>query len=646
VVDGIDETVPKRTLFLSYARADRARVVPLADALIAAGFDLWWDALIEGGTAFAAMIEAKLDSADAVIVAWSATSVLSDWVRDEAGHGRDQKKLVPVLLDRIEPPLGFRQYHAIDLHEWKGNPKAPEIASILRGIDTVGMGLPSRPRAVAAPLRTRRTVLVASGAAFAATAAGLAAWRGGLLGNGSAIVTNSVAVLPFANLSGDPQQAYFSDGLSEEVRAALSRNPLLRVLAPTSAGHFRDHAGDTIAIAAQLGVAFLLEGSVRRAGDLLRIDAELIDGKTGFSRWADSFDRKMENIFAIQSEIAGTVTSALVAQVGLLPRLANQSKVVVGTKNVGAYESYLRGRELYGHITDESVARAALAQFDAAIAADPAFAAAHAARARAIWVIASQFSQASQFAQLYGDAVASARKAVALAPDLADAQSTLAYVLFQGRMDIRGALAPFERSRVLGAGDASILGRYALYCAAIGHADAAREAMARAMDIDPLNPLIFRAAGFVANSAHQFAAALPLLAKALSLDGTLLDAHAYTGDALFALGRTGEAREAYSADPHDLLRLTGLAIAERRLGNTAAAKTAMQTLISTIGDGATYQQAQVLAQWRDIEGAIGMLYRARLIGDIGLIYARNDPMLDPVRSDPRFARLLKDIGFG
>ncbi|MBA3897052.1 MAG: toll/interleukin-1 receptor domain-containing protein, partial [Sphingomonadaceae bacterium] len=126
---------PKRAaVFLSYARADRARAQKLADALAHAGFEVWWDALIEGGAAFASSIRAALDAADAVIVLWSRTSIESDWVCDEAAVGRDRKRLVPLSLDGSEPPLGFRQYHAIDIAKWRGRTDAPEIAAISRAV--------------------------------------------------------------------------------------------------------------------------------------------------------------------------------------------------------------------------------------------------------------------------------------------------------------------------------------------------------------------------------------------------------------------------------------------------------------------------------------------------------------------------------
>ena len=312
--------VVRPTAFLSYARADQMQATKLAKALEAAGLNLWWDALIEGGAAFAKSIEAALENCDAVIVVWTRISVGSDWVLDEAAKGRDLRKLVPVSLDGTEPPLGFRQYQSVDLSRWQGNTDAAEIIGIVRGVRAAAGQTEHPPRAAVKAQRhslavSRRGVLFATAGATLAGAAGLIAWRQGMIGGHGPASGNSVAVLPFTNLSGDKSQDYFSDGLSEELRATLARNLKLLVMAQASSATFRDRKDDAVTIAGKLGVAYLLDGSVRRSGDIVRVNADLIDGHTGFSRWSQSFDRGMQDIFAVQSEIAGTVSRALVAQV-------------------------------------------------------------------------------------------------------------------------------------------------------------------------------------------------------------------------------------------------------------------------------------------------------------------------------------------
>jgi TolB-like protein len=640
------------TVFLSYARADERKASRLAETLGAAGLDVWWDAMIEGGAVFAKSIEAALTSCDAVIVCWSRTSVESDWVRDEAAKGRDLRKLVPVSLDGTAPPLGFGQYHSIDLSRWRGASDGAEIAALVRAVALVTsreVPVPVRPAA-----KPRQTTFVTRRVWMATTAgvavAGIAGfiWRRELGAGGPAPSGNSVAVLPFENLSGDPDQAYFSDGLSEEVRATLARNALLLVMAQTSSGKFRDRGDDAKTIAATLGVAFLLGGSVRRSGDVVRVAADLIDGTTGFSRWSRTFDRSLHDIFAVQSEIADAVASALAAQVtqAAVPGGNVQDFTLSGgTASVAAYDAYLRGRALYDLSSDEASERDALARFDAAIAADPAYAAAHAARSRSLTAIANQYGEVGQLDELYSAAIASARRAIELAPRFADAYSTLGNVLFQGRLDARAAREPFEKSRALGAGDANVLARYSLYSARIGREREAADAMRRALVLDPLNPLIHRAAGAILYAARKYAESIPPAEHALAINPKMSRAYAAIGDALLMSGRSTEARTAYGLEPAHDVGLTGQAIVEWKLGSQETARAAMKKLVAELGDKALYQQAQVLAQWAEKDAALEKLERARVLGDSGLIYARNDPLLDGLRKEPRFSRLLGSIGF-
>ena len=456
-------------------------------------------------------------------------------------------------------------------------------------------------------------------------------------------------MLPFKNVGGDQDQAYFSDGLSEELRATLARNEKLQVIAQASSATFRDSNDDAITIASKLGVAYLLVGSVRRSGEILRITSDLVDGRTGFSRWSETFDRVMQDIFAVQIEIANKVASKIVAKVGSSDGTATgkeQPEAIPGaTTNVAAYDAYLRGRALYDLSVDETSERAALAQFDAAIEADPKYAAAHAARARTLTAIANQYGEVGQLTGLYDAAVTSAKRAMAIAPDLAEAHSTLGFTLFQGRLDARAAREPFERSRRLGAGEATVMARYAQYSARIGRDRAAADAIERALILDPLNPLIHRAAASIEYAARHYAESIPHARKALKLNPHMSRANAAIGDALFMLGRSEEARAAYAAEPVDDFRLTGIAIVEHRLGNAAAANAARSKLVAELGDRVLYQQAQLHAQWGERDAAIERLEEARRIGDSGLIYLRNDPLLDPIREDPRFIRLLASIGF-
>lgn len=631
-------------LFVSYARADRARIVPLTQALSAAGLTVWWDQLIDGGAAFAKTIEAELEGADAVIAAWSAGAIASDWVRDEAGHGRDRHRLVPITLDGSEPPLGFRQYHAIDFSRWNGRADAPEFASLLRGIEAAATGgVPAAPAIAAAsrPSTSRRSVMVGGGLAAAiAGAGGLALWRPWEGGGRS----NSVAVLPFANLSGDPQQSYFSDGLAEEIRSALALNPALKVAAPTSSIEMSEKRADLKSVAAALGVAFVLDGSIRKADDVIRVVATLSDAATGFTSWTQTFDRKMADILAVQGEIAATVEDALSVRVTGEDSGNDRGRGDGGTENVAAYDAYLQGRALFDSDAGETSDRGALAKFDAAIALDPEYANAHAARSRTLAAIAAQYGKGSDLRAQYQLAIAAARRATELAPRLARGHLALGYATFNGTMNARAARQSYDRAAEYGKGDADVLVLVAHFQSRTGRGDEAIATIRRAEALDPINPRTFRAEASILNGARRYAEAAKVAQRALKMAPDLGGLHSSVGFALLGLGKPSEAKAEFTAEPLESVRLAGLAIADHRLGNAAAARDALAKLVDAFGDGAAYQQAQVYAQFGDKDNAVDALSRAYAANDAGLTTMGIDAMLDPIRQDPRFVELLGKLG--
>jgi tetratricopeptide (TPR) repeat protein len=278
-----------------------------------------------------------------------------------------------------------------------------------------------------------------------------------------------------------------------------------------------------------------------------------------------------------------------------------------------------------------------------AIAEDSKFALAHAARSRSLAVIAGEHATADQLKPLYAEAIAAAQRAIALAPDLAEGHLALAYAIFAGKLDIRGAWPSYQRAYRLGYGNADIALLYALYCSRAGHPAEAKAAVDRAVLLDPLNPRAFRAQGSVAYAARRYADALPPLRRALQLNPKMTFAHSLAGNSLLGLGRTNEALKEFEAEPGAEFRLTGIAIAQSRLGNRAAAEKAFADLQSQVGDAALYQQAEVLAQFGRGDEALQKLARARQVGDSGLTYATTDVMLDPLRRDQRFTIFIKHL---
>jgi TolB-like protein/Flp pilus assembly protein TadD len=627
------------TLFLSYAHADRGKAQRLAAVLEQSGYTVWWDALIEGGSRYSKTIAAALEAADVVVVLWSKESIESDWVRDEAAQGRDRQRLVPLSLDGTLPPLGFRQHQMIDLGAWRGKADAPAIGAVRRAI-AAAMGEQAPTGTFAAPRVDRRRAMAMGGGAVAAVAGGgLIAWATGLIGPRAA-EARTIAVLPFKNLSSDPGQAYLSDGLTEEIRSALARNLGLMVLGATSSNSVAEKKGDAVSIAAKLGVAYLLEGSVQRAGDTVRVATDLTNGKSGFSLWSQQVDHPLGDIFAFESDIAREVSSAMSVQ------MATDAPPPGGTRNVKAYEAYSRGKALYNLAKDEATDREARANYEVAIAADPKFALAHAALSRVLASLAASEASASELKSLYATAIAEARRATELAPTLAEGHLALGYALFSGRLDVRGARPSYDKAYQYGRGNADIVLLYAAYIARTRHFQLARDAIEWALALDPLNPRTHRAAGTIAFVSRRYGDAITQAQRALELNPKISNANASIGDSFMQLGKLAEARTAYLKEPSAMFRLRGLAALEHRTGNQAAADKALSQLVSEVGDAAMYQQAEVMAQWGRADEAMARLQRARTIGDSGLSMIATDPLLDPISRDPRFVKLVRDIGFG
>lgn len=632
-------------VFLSYSRPDRAKAQKVIAALEANGCEVWWDGLLTGGDAFAKTTETALETADAVVVLWSATSIQSHWVRDEATRGRDRGRMVPVSIDGTSPPLGFRQIQYIDLGKWRGKASAPEFTALLGAVRETARApntqLTFAQGAHPAMNPNRRRFLIGAGGSIAAVGGLFVAWRSGLFGGGAQ--ANSLAVLPFRNLSNDAAQAYLSDGLSEELRSVLSSNPQLEVAAQTSSSSFGDKVATATQIASALKVAFVLEGSLQHVENQIRIALRLIDGKTGFETWSQRFDRKATDILAMQSEIALLVADQLAAN--LAGKVDKAGLRVGGTRNRDAFDAYLRGMALFRSAEGEVSDRAALKAFEAALGADPGYAAAHAARARVLTVIANSYSKGDGLREAYGRAIEAAEQAVKLAPGLAEGNAALGFALFSGRLDVRAAKAPYQKSFELGFGNADVLSAFATFAARTGNVADGRVAIERAKRLDPLNPSVFRNSGLLELAVRDLPAATAAFNAALRINPKTSGAHANLGDIALLSGNAAQARAEFIQEPNKLTRIRGLAIAEWKLGNRPAAEAHFAQLVADFGSNGYFQQAQVLAQWGRKEDALAALEAALAAGDTGLLLLRIDGLLDSLRSEERFKAVQTKMGF-
>lgn len=418
------------SVFLSYAREDAAKAKALAGALERAGHEVWWDRHIHSGSEYAGAIEEALERADAVLVLWSSDAARSSWVRDEAAEGRDSGRLVAATLDETRPPIGFRQFQSTDLSGWTGRGGAKHLNELLSAIDAKHRHPREKPPSDAGAksgVAPRRSLGLAAIAAALVVTALLAVGVYLYVGRGAASSPEAptLVVLPFADLSPDGDRAYFSEGVAEEILSVLARDPGIRVIGRSSAREFQEGSSDLSEIRKALGVTHVLEGSARTFGDELRMSVRLIDASNGSQLWAEDYQRKTSNIFAVQAEIGRAVAKRLS---GSLTRGVREAKPQ--PTGVDTYTLYLAARAKMRERTMPAL-KQALQLAKRVVAADPGYAPGHALYTELLWLLSEH-----NYGDLPIDRVREvgnghARLAIKLAPDRAEGHAALG-VLAEG----------------------------------------------------------------------------------------------------------------------------------------------------------------------------------------------------------------------
>jgi serine/threonine-protein kinase len=444
-------------------------------------------------------------------------------------------------------------------------------------------------------------------------------------------------VLPFANLSGDPAQAFFSDGIAEELRNALSQIRGLKVIGRVSSEQFRD-AKDLSAAAEKLGVDHILTGSVRRSPTTIRIGAQLVDGKTGIESWSQSYDQPVGDALAVQSKIASNVLAALSQRLGQ----SVGSVAVGGTTNAAAQELFLKAQALRNTGGNEGVGRQMLALVDSAIALDPRYAEAHAMRGNILADFASNGygTGAARLGYQQEDAMAAAQRAVALAPTSGLARMGLA-ARYQDVLDVRSAIAEGEAALRLAAGDARVLNQFGTIVRGFDP-DRAVELTQRALTLDPFNVRIARNQTRNLVYARRYADAVAAGRKTVTMSENRSDA-AFRAGALIRLGRYDEARKLLPDVEIDWYRFTLAAMLEARAGNRAASDAALAAM-RRIDDGLMhYQFAQIHAERGETALALDEIEAALRGKDPGLADIAVDAAFDSIRQEPRFKAVQDKI---
>ena len=568
-------------VFLSYAREDVDAARHIAAAIGEVGHDVWWDSHLQGGSRVAAAVEQALEPAAAGGGLGSETSIGSAWVQDEAAEGRDTGRLVPVSLGGTKPPLGFRQFHTVNLGSFD-NGAADGLTELMAAIEQNcgSKGAAKDAEATAEKPAARKM---------------------------------SICALPFINMSGEPEQEYFSDGITEDIITDLSKVSALSVVARNTAFTFKGQSVDVKEVAKTLGVTYVLEGSVRKAGNRVRITAQLIDGAAGDHVWADRYDRDLDDIFAIQDEISKAIVEAL--KVKLLPaeKKAIESR---GTNNAEAYNLYLMARQQWisGGIGNPRREEAILRLSKQATLLDPDYAQA--------WALLALGQLELRF--VHGrdeNALPAAERALAINPALPEAHCIKARYLeeegnaTEAEQHIRIALELDPNSWEVNREVARMLFRHGRIADAIPYFEKA----ASLMDTDWSNPMMlitcYDSIGDRAKSREATKLTLERVEGVLAKDPTNGTALAVGAYALAMFGEEERARDwvrrALLLDPDNLNMRYNLAC----------------TIVRQLGD---------------IEETLNTLepFFERINSTTLMRHMEVDPDFDPVRNDPRFRQMF------
>ena len=516
------------------------------------------------------------------------------------------------------------------------------IVVALAWIFDVNAGRIERKEPWPSNLRGARLALLLAGIGLVAAAPGLV-WYFVLRRPPSPIrsaqdPTPSIAVLPLVNLSSDKEQEYFSDGLSEELLNLLARVPGLRVAARTSAFAFKGKNEDVSEIAQKLRVATILEGSVRKAGDQIRITTQLINASDGYHLWSETYDRKLTDVFAVQDEIAQSVVAALKLRL-LQPPTSKERRTV----EPEAFNQYLLGKQFY-HRNNIDDYRRARQIFEKAVALDPAYAPAWAGLALATFWVADSAESLAAVTAGQKQAVEAADKAIALAPDLPDGYVARAFVAIPIRWDFEGARRDFEQALRLKPDDPETLSEYAVAVfRPMARLPEAIVALRKAVEFDPLNARVWSNLGYVLAMSGHVKEGREAFDRSLELSPRQSYTPYNLSLTFLVEGKPADALAASQRSTNEVFRLAGAAEAQHMMGREAEAQQALAALVSRFGHSGAYQVAQVYSWFGDKDRAFEWLDRAMRQNDGGLILIKVDPMLRGLHGDPRYAAILRRI---
>ena len=651
-------TEPSQAVFLSYASQDAEAAARICDALRAAGMKVFFDQReLRGGEAWDQRIRREIHACELFVPLISANTASRregyfrlEWdLADQRTHrlARNRAFVVPVCLDAT-PDRGADVPESFQRVQWTRLPDGHTPPEFVRRIEQLLSGK-EVPTTVPSD-RGRRSWVRPAWLAVAIAVAVLAAyclierpWIARPPPSAAfAPPAGSIAVLPFVNMSGDQSQEYFSDGVSEDLIVILSQFPGLKVIGHSSSFQFRDSKQDSRNIGAKLGVAHLLEGSVRRSGDMVRVIAQLINTADGSAQWSERYDRPYKELFALQDEITRAVAMAL--RTKLMPgehAVAQSDKPPSGS--LEAYNALLQGRFYFSRITEADM-RKAIEYYTQATELDPNYALAWSWVSRAWSNMSADFLEGAPAQSAYAKARTAADRALTLSPDLAFAHLARADVLQFADFDWRAAEAEYRQALALAPNDAPAQFGLGQLLATLGDANQAIELTRQALATEPLRANVYNWLGNYYLGINRLDEAERAIRRAIELQPAAQSFHVQLAIIEIKRGHAQLALAAAQQEPPGTWNDVALALAQQIGPDRSAADAALRTLIDKNGGLAPYQIAQVYALRDDAKQTFAWLDRAWSLRDSGIQYLLLDPFILRYRDDPRLAAFCRKVG--
>jgi TolB-like protein/Flp pilus assembly protein TadD len=443
----------------------------------------------------------------------------------------------------------------------------------------------------------------------------------------------SIAVLPFVDMSEKHDQEYFADGMAEELLYLLTQVPDLKVPARTSSFYFKGKQTTVAEIAKALGVAHVLEGSVRKAGNTIRVTVQLVRGDSGYHLWSNTYDRNFEDIFKVQDEIAAAVVEALKVQLAPKQRVSSSR-----TSNTEAYNQYLLGRQFFNRGNLDGFSRS-IEAYRKAIALDPHYAVAYARLAVSEAYLADDTGDAAEMQR----SVEAADQAIALAPDDADGYAARAALRASFIWDWAGAQADVAKALALRSADSQVQHQYAFLLANLGRLPEAIAAQKKSIELDPLSSHAWENLGSYEMFSKDFDAADAALRRALEIQPDSAFGLYHLGTLRLLEGDAADALAIFRKIEDEAFRLVGVSMAEHTLGNAKESQRALDALTAKHALEAAYQIAEAHAWRGEKDKAYEWLERAYAQRDGGLSNIKIDLLLDGLRDGPRYEALMRKM---